>query len=92
MPPQQALAAAGDPLAPDGVTVVVPRSAVEGFTQAQKQILEYNLRTQRQNNAPLDFPNFVRNGYDMTIVAEGYQVGTLPARRVGTVNAIIAAL
>jgi FKBP-type peptidyl-prolyl cis-trans isomerase len=46
-----------------------------GLTAAQRQLLEYNRRTQRQNNAPLEFPSFVREGYDMTILAsEGYQV------------------
>ena len=72
--PQPAQAAAGDPIAPEGKTELVPRAAVQEFTQAQKQVLQNNLRTQRQNNAPLDFPNFVREGYDMTIVADGYQV------------------
>ncbi|KAL4447299.1 hypothetical protein ABPG77_007332 [Micractinium sp. CCAP 211/92] len=56
-----------------GETFLVPTSAVENFTAAQRQILEYNLRTQRQNNAPPDFPAFVREGYDMTILADGYQ-------------------
>lgn len=45
-----------------GQTFLVPQSAVAEFTAAQKQLLEYNLRTQRQNNAPLDFPAFVREG------------------------------
>lgn len=45
-----------------GQTFLVPLSAVSEFTAAQKQLLEYNLRTQRQNNAPLDFPAFVREG------------------------------
>lgn len=49
-----------------GQTFLEPFSAVENFTAAQKQILEYNLRTQRQNNRPPDFPAFVREGYDMT--------------------------
>ncbi|PRW56838.1 Peptidyl-prolyl cis-trans isomerase FKBP20- chloroplastic [Chlorella sorokiniana] len=55
-----------------GQTFLVPQSAVAEFTAAQKQLLEYNLRTQRQNNAPLDFPAFIREGYDMTVVADGY--------------------
>lgn len=45
-----------------GQTFLVPQSAVAEFTAAQKQLLEYNLRTQRQNNAPLDFPAFIREG------------------------------
>lgn len=45
--------------------------------RVQKQVLEYNLRTQRQNSVPPDFPAFVRQGYDMTILADGYTVGGL---------------
>ena len=41
----------------------------------QRQALQINRRTQRQNNAPPDFPLFVREGYDMTVLASGgYQV------------------
>jgi FKBP-type peptidyl-prolyl cis-trans isomerase len=58
-----------------GVQRMLPLSAEEDLTVAQRQILEYNRRTQRQNNAPPDFPSFLREGYDMTILAsEGYQV------------------
>ena len=57
-----------------GVQRMLPLSAEEDLTVAQRQILEYNRRTQRQNNAPPDFPSFLREGYDMTILAsEGYQ-------------------
>ncbi len=43
------------------------RTACQGLCALPSpQILEYNLRTQRQNNAPPDFPAFVREGYDMT--------------------------
>lgn len=67
-----ALAAAALPAGPaaaesnvldgQGQTFLVPGSEVENFTAAKKQLLEYNLRTQRQNNAPLDFPAFIREG------------------------------
>ena len=36
------------------------------------QSLENNRRIQTQNNAPLDFPAFVRQGYDIKIMADGY--------------------
>ena len=36
------------------------------------QSLENNRRIQAQNNAPQDFPAFVRNGYDIKIMADGY--------------------
>lgn len=46
----------------------------EDLNVSQRQLLEYNRRTQRQNNAPPDFPAFIREGYDMTILAsEGYK-------------------
>lgn len=45
------------------------------LTVTQRQALQINRRTQRQNNAPPDFPLFVREGYDMTVLASsGYQV------------------
>ena len=56
-----------------GETFLLPTSAVQNFAAAQKQILEYNQRTQRQNNVPPDFPAFVREGYDMTVLGDGYQ-------------------
>lgn len=47
----------------------------EDLTVSQRQLLEYNRRTQRQNNAPPDFPSFIREGYDMTILAsDGYKM------------------
>ena len=39
-----------------------------------KQALENNRRIQAQNNAPPDFPAFVRNGFDIKIMADGYDV------------------
>lgn len=58
-----------------GETYVLPLSAEEDLTVPQRQILEYNKRAQRQNNAPPDFPLFVREGYDMTILtSDEYKV------------------
>lgn len=77
--PFPAAAAGGTPptdssvLDGQGETFLLPTSAVQNFTAAQKQILEYNQRTQRQNNVPPDFPAFVREGYDMTVLGDGYQ-------------------
>ena len=36
------------------------------------QVLEINKRVQRQNNSPNGFPNFVRLGFDLKVVADGY--------------------
>jgi hypothetical protein len=38
------------------------------------QVLTLNKRIQKQNNAPLDFPSFVREGFDIKVLGEGYQV------------------
>jgi FKBP-type peptidyl-prolyl cis-trans isomerase len=45
---------------------------LDQLTQAQKQILEYNRRSQRQNNAPLLFPEFIKEGYNVIIIADNY--------------------
>lgn len=55
-----------------------------GRPSPSQQILEYNLRTQRQNNAPPDFPAFVREGYDMTSEAACRRPKSPPlAQRIG---------
>ena len=41
---------------------------------AGAQVLETNRRVQAQNNAPPDFPAFVRQGYDIKVLADGYSV------------------
>ena len=38
------------------------------------QVLETNRRVQAQNNAPEDFPAFVRQGYAIKVLADGYSV------------------
>jgi hypothetical protein len=40
----------------------------------QKQVLEYNERIKRQNNAPSGFPSFIRDKFDITVVADDYQM------------------
>ena len=58
-----------------GEVRVLPPTVEEDLTIPQRQILEYNKRTQRQNNAPPEFPSFIREGYDMIVlVPDGYQV------------------
>ena len=39
----------------------------------RSQVLAINKRVQAQNNAPANFPNFVRQGYEITILADDYQ-------------------
>lgn len=58
-----------------GEVRVLPPTVEEDLTIPQRQILEYNRRTQRQNSAPPEFPSFIREGFDMIVlVPDGYQV------------------
>jgi hypothetical protein len=36
------------------------------------QVLALNRRVQAQNRAPVEFPGFVRQGFDIVIIADGY--------------------
>ena len=49
-------------------------SETENLSGYQAQVLEYNLRIQRQNNAPTGFPSFIRDKFDIAVIAEGYQL------------------
>lgn len=70
--------AAPSPIDGQGETRVLKLDAEEDLSVPERQVLEINRRTQRQNNAPPDFPSFIREGYDMTILtSEGYQVRLL---------------
>eukprot|EP00890_Picochlorum_soloecismus_P004686 jgi/Picsp_1/5218/NSC_02581-R1_peptidyl-prolyl cis-trans fkbp-type len=65
---------ASDVIDGQGEVRVLGLDVEEDLNVSQRQLLEYNRRTQRQNNAPPDFPAFIREGYDMTILAsEGYK-------------------
>lgn len=49
--------------------------AEDELSVTERQALQINRRTQKQNLVPPDFPLFARDGYDMTIlVSNGYQV------------------
>lgn len=66
---------AADVIDGQGDVKVLGLDAEEDLTVSQRQLLEYNKRAQRQNSAPPDFPLFIREGYDMTLLtSEGYQV------------------
>ena len=38
------------------------------------QVLEYNKRIQAQNRVPRDFPWFVREGFDVKILADDFEI------------------
>ena len=49
--------------------------AEDELSVTERQALQINRRTQKQNNVPPDFPLFARDGYDMTVlVSNGYKV------------------
>ena len=51
---------------------LVQAGQTERLSAYQKQVLEYNERIQRQNKAPASFPLFIRDKFDITVVADGY--------------------
>lgn len=53
------------------VTLISEKENLSGY---QAQVLEYNLRIQRQNSAPAGFPSFIRDKFDIAVIAEGYQL------------------
>jgi hypothetical protein len=40
--------------------------------QSHLQVFALNQRVQTQNRAPMDFPGFIKDGFDTVIVADGY--------------------
>lgn len=58
--------------ADEGTVMLVQQADVENLSGYLRQVLEYNQRIQRQNNAPKEFPSFVRDKFDITIVADGF--------------------
>lgn len=58
--------------ADEGSVILVQQADVANLSGYLRQVLEYNQRIQRQNNAPKEFPSFVRDKFDITIVADGY--------------------
>mmetsp|Transcript_44472 Transcript_44472/g.115065 ORF Transcript_44472/g.115065 Transcript_44472/m.115065 type:complete len:270 (-) Transcript_44472:89-898(-) len=65
------ISAAGDE---DGEVLLLPTSAAPDLSLSEKQVLEYNKRIQAQNRVPKEFPLFVREGFNVKILADGYDV------------------
>ncbi|EIE25094.1 FKBP-type peptidyl-prolyl cis-trans isomerase [Coccomyxa subellipsoidea C-169] len=57
-----------------GVTILVPTSTADSLSPVEKKALSNNRRIQAQNNVPADFPAFVRQGYDIKIMADDYTI------------------
>jgi FKBP-type peptidyl-prolyl cis-trans isomerase len=62
------------PMAEEGTTTLVGiEEAGKTLSPTAKQILALNKRVQAQNRAPRDFPAFVREGFDVKVLGDGYQ-------------------
>jgi hypothetical protein len=68
------LVASDAALAEDGGVSFLPTSQMSKLSAYQRNVMEYNQRIQKQNNAPPGFPAFIRDKFDITIVGEGYEV------------------
>lgn len=58
--------------APEDTSELLPFSVADNFTPAQARALELNTRIQQQNAAPVGFPAFVREGFNVKVLADGY--------------------
>eukprot|EP00193_Tetraselmis_chui_P008876 CAMPEP_0177767592 /NCGR_PEP_ID=MMETSP0491_2-20121128/9209_1 /TAXON_ID=63592 /ORGANISM="Tetraselmis chuii, Strain PLY429" /LENGTH=280 /DNA_ID=CAMNT_0019284221 /DNA_START=136 /DNA_END=978 /DNA_ORIENTATION=+ len=67
----QQVSAPGDE---EGQVDLLPKSAAAELSLSEKQVLEYNKRIQTQNRVPLEFPWFVREGFNVKILADGFSV------------------
>jgi hypothetical protein len=56
----------------EGNVMLVGTEELSKLSPYQAQVLEYNKRIQKQNYAPSGFPSFIRDKFDITVVAEGY--------------------
>jgi FKBP-type peptidyl-prolyl cis-trans isomerase len=54
------------------VSLLTTDAAERQLTPTDRQVLALNRRVQAQNRAPLEFPAFVRQGFDIKIIADGY--------------------
>ncbi|GLC73538.1 hypothetical protein PLESTF_001388800 [Pleodorina starrii] len=74
--PSAAVAADGAPAIgpPEGVATLISTGAAENLTSQEKLVLSINRRIQTQNRVPGDFPGFVREGFDVKVVGDGYSV------------------
>jgi len=58
----------------EGRVELLPSSAAAELSLSEKQILEYNKRIQAQNRVPREFPWFVREGFDVKIIADDFSI------------------
>ncbi|KXZ49320.1 hypothetical protein GPECTOR_22g914 [Gonium pectorale] len=58
---------------PEGDATLISTADVQGLTSQEKLVLSLNRRIQTQNRVPVDFPGFIREGFDVKVVADGYK-------------------
>ena len=73
--PLLSLACSSEALAadPEGTVRLVDPSEAQRLSAYQRQVLEFNQRVQRQNNCPPGFPSIIRDKFDLTVVADGFE-------------------
>jgi FKBP-type peptidyl-prolyl cis-trans isomerase len=54
------------------VSLLTTEAAAAVLTPTDRQVLALNRRVQAQNRAPKEFPAFVRQGFDIKIIADGF--------------------
>ncbi|EFJ49679.1 hypothetical protein VOLCADRAFT_120742 [Volvox carteri f. nagariensis] len=59
---------------PEGVATLIGTGDVEVLTSQEKLVLSLNRRIQTQNRVPGEFPGFIREGFDVKVVGDGYTV------------------
>jgi len=72
-PPSQRVSSASQ--SDDGtgdVSLLTTEAAASALTPTDRQVLALNRRVQAQNRAPPGFPAFVRQGFDIKIIADGF--------------------
>ncbi|KAJ9523219.1 hypothetical protein QJQ45_024007, partial [Haematococcus lacustris] len=58
----------------DGNAVLISSADLPTLAPSEKQVYSLNKRIQAQNRTPEDFPGFVRTGFDVKVVGDGYSV------------------
>ena len=62
------------PLIDEGKVFLLNRDEVEKLTLSERQILLLNQRIQTQNRTAEGFPSFIREGFDVKVIAPGYSI------------------
>eukprot|EP00955_Chlamydomonas_euryale_P086794 364246-Chlamydomonas_euryale.AAC.15 len=62
------------PAGVEGRVFLLTQEDVDRLTLSERQVLLLNKRIQAQNRVALEFPNFIRAGFDVKVVAPGYSI------------------